>query len=148
MRKRNFEYFCDEIENVENYEKAKADNFKGWQCHHRLETHNSDGERRLVDITREELKALGVYYHRSPEELMFLPTKEHKVLHLKGRRLSEETKMKISDAMKGKPKSEEARKKESDAKKGKPRSEETKRKISEARKGKHWNLVDGKRVWY
>lgn len=53
-------YYCKDIENVENFEKAKADNFKGWHCHHRLETHNSDGERRLVDISHNELKALGM----------------------------------------------------------------------------------------
>lgn len=33
------------IEKVENYEKAKADNFKGWDIHHRLETHTFDGKR-------------------------------------------------------------------------------------------------------
>lgn len=84
-KKRRFECYCDEFENVENYEKAKANNFKGWDCHHRLETHNSDGEKRLVDITRGELAALGMYYHRPPEELIFLTAKEHRVLHLKGK---------------------------------------------------------------
>ena len=29
---KHHELYCDNIENVENYEKAKADNFKGWQC--------------------------------------------------------------------------------------------------------------------
>ena len=32
--KKGFEYFCDDIENVENYEIAKADNFVLWDCHH------------------------------------------------------------------------------------------------------------------
>ena len=27
-------HFCKNPENIENYEKAKADNFKGWHCHH------------------------------------------------------------------------------------------------------------------
>ena len=27
-----FEKFCKSPENIENYEKAKADNFKGWDC--------------------------------------------------------------------------------------------------------------------
>lgn len=45
--RRSFEYYCDDIENIENYEAAKRDNFKGWNCHHRLETHNSDGGKRV-----------------------------------------------------------------------------------------------------
>jgi len=54
MNKRKFEYVCgDNPENIENYATAKKDNFKGWICHHRLETHNSDSERRLVDISPE-----------------------------------------------------------------------------------------------
>lgn len=44
--------FTKDLENVENYWLAKADNFVGWECHHRLETHNSDGERRLVNISK------------------------------------------------------------------------------------------------
>lgn len=38
-----FEIYCKDYKNIENYEKAAAENFKGWECHHRLETHNSDG---------------------------------------------------------------------------------------------------------
>ena len=131
-------HYCSDIENVENYEKAKKDNFKGWCCHHRLETHNSDGERRLVDITRAELIALGMYYNRPAEELIFMTESEHSSLH----KPSEETKKKISEASKGKKMSEEARKKMSEAKKN--MSEETKKKISEASKGNtnakgmHW----------
>ena len=45
-----FNRYCKDYQNIENYEKAKADNLKGWECHHRLETHNSDGERRLVEF--------------------------------------------------------------------------------------------------
>ena len=172
MGKSYFERYCDNIENVENYAAAKKDNFTGWDCHHRLETHNSDGERRLVDISHKELKALGMYYDRPAEELIFLTTLEHLRLHHKGKRFSEETKKKLSAANKGKQLSEETKAKMSEAKKGKPRSEETKRrmsealkgrpgpnkgkhpseetrrKLSEAHKGQHWKLVDGKRVWY
>lgn len=143
--------FCKEPKNIENYEKALADNFKGWHCHHRLETHNSDGERRLVDITRDELKALGMYYNRLASELIFLKISEHTSLHQKGKQFSEEHKKKISEANKGKHLSEEhknkigegnrgkqlteeTRKKMSDAKKN--MSEETKKKLSEANKGK------------
>lgn len=132
------ERYCDNIESVENYDKAKADNFKGWVCHHRLETHNSDGERRLVDISPEELIALDMYYNRPAEELIFLTIKEHQCLHKKGKHHSEETRKKMSESNKGK----------SPWNKGKHYSEETRKKLSDAFKGKHWKLVDGKRVWY
>lgn len=78
-------HYCDDFEKIENYEQAKSDNFKGWQLHHRLETHNSDGERRLVDIGFEELKALGMYYHRPAEELILMKMVEHRRLHLCGK---------------------------------------------------------------
>lgn len=159
--------FCRTPDLIENYDKAIADTTQTWQCHHRLETHNSDGERRLVDISKEELIALGMYYDRPPEELIFLTPIEHIGLHQKGKpkTKSEETKKKMSEAHKGKHLSEEHRRKMSEAHRGKHRSEEirkrmseahkdhkvseeTKRKVSEAHKGKHWKLVDGKRVWY
>lgn len=126
MRKRAFEYYCDNIENVENYEKAKADNFIGWKCHHRLETHNSDGERRLVDISKAELQALDMYKHRPANELIFLTTKEHYHLHNKGK----------SGPMKGKHHTEESKLKTSLSMRGKKRSEETKRKMSISKRGK------------
>ena len=129
-------YYCKDYENIENYEKALADNFKNWEVHHRLETHNSDGERRLVDITADELKALDMYYNRPAEELIFLTKSEHQFLHQKGKKRSEETKNKMSEANRGKHPSEEARNKMSEAKKGKQFSEEHKKKLSEAHKGK------------
>lgn len=141
-------YFCNDIENVENYEKARADNFKGWVCHHRLETHNSDGERRLIDIKSTELAALDMYWNRPANELIFLTVREHNTLH----NSSIEKRRKMSEArkgmpgywkgktgpMKGKHHSMEARKRMSEAAKGKhiqPRSEETRKRISIAKKG-------------
>ena len=79
-----YKQYCKDYENIENYEKALADDFKCWVCHHRLETHTSDGERRLVDITRKELMALNMYRNRPAEELIFLTTSEHRYLHMKG----------------------------------------------------------------
>ena len=148
--KRNYKRFCKEPEKIENFEKADADNFIGWECHHRLETHTSDGERRLVDITAEELKALGMYWNRPPEELIFLTVSEHNSLHKKGntytrgRHHSEESKKKMSLAKKGmyigeknpfygKTHSEETRRKLSEA--AKNMSEETKKKIGAAQIG-------------
>ena len=143
-----YKQYCKDYENIENYEKAKADNFKGWHSHHRLETHNSDGERRLVDITADELKALGMYWSRPAEELIFLTIREHNSLHRKGKPLSEETRKKLSEANKGKQlgkdnqfygkkHSEETKKKMAEANKGKKMSEESKKKNSEAHIGKH-----------
>ena len=117
--KYNLERYCKDYENIENYEAAKKDSFKGWDCHHRLETHNSDGERRLVDITRKELMVLGMYWHRPAEELIFLTTSEHYILHKKGKSLSEEAKKKMSESRKGKHFSEEHKNKLSEAHKGK-----------------------------
>ena len=143
MKKSYYEHYCDNIENVENYEAAKKDDFVGWHCHHRLETHDSDGERRLVDITYKELIALDVYYHRPASELIFLTVAEHYRLHHKGKKLSEEAKAKMSEARKGRHLSEEWRRKISESRKGKklgPRSEETKAKMSAAHKGQSaWN---------
>lgn len=123
-----FERYCKDYENIENYEKAKADNFKGWHCHHRLETHNSDGERRLVDITVAELQALGMYYHRPASELILLTESEHNSLH----KPSAEAKKKMSKVRKGKYLGE------NNSFYGKHHSEESKKKMSEANKGKHW----------
>ena len=139
-----FEKYCKDYENIENYEAAKKDNFKGWDCHHRLETHTSDGERRPVDITQKELKALGMYYNRPASELIFLTIKEHNA-YKKGKKLSEDAKKKMSEAHKGKPSgnkgkrhTEEARRKMSEAAKGKPKTEETRKKMGASKKGTRW----------
>ena len=141
-------YYCSDIENVENYQKAKKDNFIGWECHHRLETHNSDGIRRDVDISHKELKALRMYWHRPASELIFLTESEHHAL----RRVSDSTRKKLSAAKKdenhpnyGKHLSEETKRKICEANKGKPKSDEAKKRMREAKKGennpafgKHW----------
>lgn len=41
-------YCRDNITKIENYELAKADNFKGWEIHHRLEL-TLDGEHACPD---------------------------------------------------------------------------------------------------
>ena len=145
-----YKHYCKDYENIENYQKALADNFKGWQCHHRLETHNSDGERRLVNITLDELKALDMYYNRPSSELIFLPTSEHRLLHNKGENSPNYGK---SPWNKGKKMSEEYKKKASEAKKGEKNpnygkhfSEEQKKKIAEANKGK--NIWTKGTRWY
>ena len=147
----SFERYCKDYENIENYEAAKKDNFIGWECHHRLETHTSDGERRAVDITQAELKALNMYYNRPPEELIFLTESEHNAFK-KGKQFSEEHKNRLSEAHKGKRLSEETKKKIGEKSKGnkyflgKKHSDEAKKKMSEVHKGK--NIWTKGMHWY
>lgn len=145
--KHNFKYYCKDYKNIENFEIAKKDNFVGWCCHHRLETHNSDGERRLVDITRAELIALGMYWHRPAEELIFMKHSEHSSLHKPSDEAKErmsETKKGNKNPMYGKKFSKEAKNKLSEALRGRNFSEEHKKKIGETKKGNtyvrgsHW----------
>ena len=120
---------CIEIENVENYENALADDFKGWCLHHRRGTHFPNGERRDIDISMEELIALDMYYGRPADELIFLTKSEHSILHNKGkpRPKTEEHKKKLSESLKGKP----------SPNKGKHLSAEQRKKLSEINRGKY-----------
>ena len=138
--KHTFQRYCKDYQDIENYEKALADNFKGWHCHHRLETHNPDGKRRDVDITQKELIALGIYYHRPAEELIFLPRSEHEAFR-KGKPRSEETRRKLREANGG----------EKNPMYGKHLSEEHKKKLSEVNKGNTYakgNTNTKGRHWY
>lgn len=153
-------YFCKgDITKIENYDKAIADTTQTWECHHRLETHTPDGERRAEDLDVEDLMTLDLYFDRPPEELIFLTKADHRRLHWEGRKRNlgpqtEEHRRRLSEAHKGKKQSEETKRKISEARKGKKRkpfSEEHKKHLSEAHKGKlkgrHWKLIDGKRVF-
>ena len=146
--KRNGKPYCNCLcrhpELIENYDKAMADTTQVWECHHRLETHNSDGERRSVDLTYEELIALGMYFDRPPEDLVFLTHKEHNRLHRGGKKLgspSEETKRRMSEAKKGKKLSEVHKRKISEALKGNPYSEEWRRRNSESNRAAITSVV-------
>lgn len=123
--------YCTNFEDIENYEQAIADTTQTWQCHHRLETHFSDGNPRPKNalITSSELKALDMYYHRPASELIFLTASEHARI---GSVICESGE---ANPMYGKSPSKETRKKLSKANKGKKRSDETKHKISESKKG-------------
>lgn len=68
---------CRDLERVENYTLAVADNFRGWVLHHRLEL-TLDGAQAH---TAEELDRLGMYYGRPYFELIFLKKSEHITLH-------------------------------------------------------------------
>lgn len=149
-----YKIYCPErYTEIENYEQAKADNFDGWICHHRLGEHC---------FTRKELIEYGLYNDRTPGELKFVTESEHKSLHKKGSRMSDEQKSKLSASHKGKKPwnmgiscPEDTRCKISNTLKGRPLSEETRRKMSESRRGRagptkgmKWKLVGGKRIYY
>lgn len=123
------ESYCATPELIENYELAINDGNMIWDCHHKLETHNSDGEARLVELTSDELIALGTYFKRPPEELIFLKRTDHR--HLHHHKQTEEHKAKLSKLYKGRK-----------------FSKEHKRKLSEVKLGKHIKIIDGKRKWY
>lgn len=147
-------YFCSEdISLIENYEKALADNFKGWVIHHRLETHNFDGTKRKRDLSREDLMALDMYLYRPADELIFMRTADHTYLHNKDKHPSEEQKRKMSEAAKRRVASEEGKRKLSEASKGKtpwnkgvPCYEETRKKLSEVNKGKQFSEETRKKI--
>lgn len=81
----NAKCLCVRPELIENYNKAISDTHQTWICHHRLETHTSDGEKRLVQLTKKELEALDMYYNRPPEELIFLTRADHIRIHEVGK---------------------------------------------------------------
>jgi len=61
---------------IENYEKA-INSDEMYICHHRKEI-GKDGRNAF---SADELIDLGEYFHRPPEELIFLTKSEHKALH-------------------------------------------------------------------
>lgn len=152
----------DDISLIENYYEAVNDQTQKWVCHHRREL-NDDGS---FAYSVKDLIAMGLYYKRSAEELIFLTWSEHSTLHNKNRTgernpgygkpapnrgvpMSEETKKKISEANKGKP---SPMKGKQSPFKGKKHSNEAKQKMSLARKGKpphnkgkHLKIIDGKK---
>lgn len=84
-------YCCDDISQIENYDKAINDNTQTWHCHHKLE----------IELHKEakELKEMGLYYNRPAEELIFLTQSEHKSLH--GKNKTEKNIQKQSNSLKG-----------------------------------------------
>lgn len=71
---------CQDISLIENYEEAISSP-KRWCCHHRLETHDSDGRLREVFLTKDELEALDMYWNRPASELIFMSWTDHQKLH-------------------------------------------------------------------
>ena len=125
--------YCSEYTKIENYDEAVKSPLK-YDLHHRLEIDEMQ--------TRSDLKFLHLYYHRPPEELIFLEHGEHIQLH--NANLSEETRQILSKSKKGNQNALGHH--------WNP-SAETRQKISDAGKGhkgywsgRHWHLENGHRV--
>lgn len=144
---RTYAYCIDDPSSIENYEKAIADKDATWVCHHKLELRDD------YLNTTDDLIKMGLYYHRPAEELIFLTRKEHNHIHNMNKvrnRIIAET---FGKGNLGRKHSEESRARMSEARKGKrkgiPLSDEHKRKISEGRIKAHihWRIEDGHRVY-
>jgi hypothetical protein len=104
MDKENNAYCSEPIENIENYEYAKADSFVGWDIHHRNEITESGR------LSMSQLKRMGLYWNRPASELIFLTHGEHMRIHNIGNvhslgfKHSDETRRKLSSLRKGKKK--------------------------------------------
>ena len=135
------EKYCTDYTKIENYESALKSPLR-YDLHHRREISENKSASDLIDEN--------LYYHRPPEELIFLEHKEHVRLH--NMNMSAEIRKKMSEAHKGKHPSAESRQKMSDAKKN--MSAETRKRMSDAGKGhkgywsgKHWHLENGYRIY-
>lgn len=130
---KNLEKYCTDYTKIKNYDEAIKSPLR-YDLHHRLEISEMQSS--------SDLKFLHLYFHRPPEELIFLEHREHVRLHMKGVNHRGD-----KNPMFGKHRSAETRQKISDAKKGRTNSDEARKKMSDAKKGRHWHLENGKRVW-
>ena len=137
--KRAKKYCSEDINKMENYEKAITDKTQTWDCHHRLEIKGK------FRNSTELLKKCGLYYNVPAWQLIFLTHKEHRSLHSLGNTYRRGK----SPWNKGKTDiySTETIRKMSEAKLGKLAwnkgkvgiySAETLQKIREANLGTHW----------
>ena len=126
-------YCRDDISKIENYELAKADNFVGWECHHRNEL-TVNGE---FAHTAAELKQMNMYYNRPYFELIFLRRTEHCKLHTRAQKRfnilnTPEVRAKNAVAVSKATKTQEYRDKMSKIMKGRKFSEEHRKNLRKA----------------
>ena len=88
---KSLEKYCIDYKNIENYDTAIKSTLR-YDLHHRREISENKSKSDLI--------FLHLYYHRPPEELIFLEHGEHMRLH--NANLSAETRQKMSEAKKGK----------------------------------------------
>lgn len=121
-------YCSEDINKIDNYEKAIVDNTTTWDCHHKREISENKSKTQLI--------AENLYDNRPANELIFLTRAEHRRLHMfkntnrRGKHHSTEAKEKMSEAKLG----------EKHPFYGKHHSEETKQQMREAKLGQlFWN---------
>lgn len=78
LKKRKYHYLEGDETKIENYAEAAADPDETWVCHHRREL---VPDRKTIA----ELKEMGLYWNRPPEELIFLRNADHAKLHSGGK---------------------------------------------------------------
>lgn len=120
-RKRAFEnlkskYCCEDISKIENYEKAKKDNFIGWCIHHRDEIKVLPSGITVIR-SHKELIENGRYYDCPANELIFMTNFDHQKLHSSNR--SKNTLEKMRNIKLGKKATIETKNKMSNNRKGK-----------------------------
>ena len=79
LTERVYAYCCEDPSLIENYQLAKADNFKGWHCHHKMELVVTGA---VVNASAKDLQDWNLYYNRPADELIFLKASEHRHLHM------------------------------------------------------------------
>jgi len=78
INRKILDYYCEGgFSKIENYEQALQDKKQTWDVHHRLEIGS------FYRLSSAELKGLGLYYKRPPEELILLTFLDHRKVHRK-----------------------------------------------------------------
>lgn len=101
----NVRKFCNEdIDKIENYDKAITDSSKTWHCHHRDEIRTLPSGITVIR-SMQDLKDTGRYYDCPANELIFLTPSEHQKIHhddtihpLYGKTRSDDEKKKIASS--------------------------------------------------
>ena len=119
----------DKSEIQRNYIKRGRPYFKSMDIH-KIQVHTHIGYKQGFDIHHLDENKM----NNSLSNLVYLTRSEHSKIHHKGKKHSEETKRKLSEAHKRENLSEETIRKMSDSQKGKKLSEETRRKMSDSHK--------------
>lgn len=97
------QYCCEDISKIENYDKAIADQDQIWEIHHKAEVLPCGR------FSKGDLIKFSLYWNRPANELIYLRHDIHRSLHHKGniymlgRKLSSETKHKLSKAQLNNP---------------------------------------------